>query len=293
MSIDRRAFHYFVITPSGRKHTEDILAMLKGESEISVHHTRHYKRIKAGRVIALLLDSDLSIQNKKKMLRELVPGSLIVIVCCSNRKDDYFGEGANRHKENLKIKELKHRIRDRYDSLLSSKQKGKHVVYASDNELQADYLLKYMGYPQGINKFMPKPGISFPSIGNGIRKFTIKKMKMDDITARFFHKKGRGKTKMMETPIAETPHFHALKKGIQHYADYINKLKYKVVTYNTDPNRFAALSTDLKYLSPPHDSNYIMVRHRDGKYILLNGHHRASILLSRGVKEITVAITYD
>ncbi len=301
MNINRSNFHYFIIRPSASKYVEEILSIIKRHKDMTIYQTNSYRRIRMrnlSKVVALLLDSKVSSQNKKKIFRELTPGSLVAVVRCSNREDDYFGEGKSRHKKNLQVRKLMQEIRDKYNSKISNRlsmsRNTKHVIYASDNEVQTDILLKYMGYSLGVRKFIPKSGINLGFISGHIKKITIKKVLLDKINARFFYKKGRGKAKMIEVPIAKSPHFQALKKGIRHYAEYFAKLKYKVIKYNVDPDKFFALSKNLNYLSPPYDHDYIAVMHnKNGKYVLSNGHHRSAILLHRGVKEITVAVAHD
>lgn len=297
MHINRTCFHYFIIAPSGNKYTEDILNMIESHKDILVHSVRFYKRRKLIKMLALLT-ANIPSQTKTKILRDLKPGSLVAILGCRNREDDYFGEGKFRHKENIQVRQLMHKIRDKYDSKLNRysivKNSKKHSVYTSANELETDALLKYMGYTMGIRKFMPMLGLQFLIIGRESKKVIIKKVRLDEINARFFYKKGRGKAKMIERPVVESPHFQSLIKGTHHYGSYFGKIKYKLVKNKVDPSHIATLSKKLKYLSPPYESDYIVVRHKkDGSYVLSNGHHRSAILMYRGVKKVPMVVVYD
>lgn len=227
--------------------------------------------------------------SKTKYL-ETTPNEVIFIfIENKNPNIDFIGEGAYRHSESITLKELKENIRNKYNPKDSGKRSENHVIHASDNELQADYALKYLGFNNGIGIFKNENKfISCPYYIDKIKTIHIKKINIDFLLCNIVIGSSRYDYSVKTKKLSESPQYKGLTENISIYKEYLDTFIGGALTEYYSPEKLIKLSTKLKYLENDATNNYILVKKIDGKFLILDGLHRAAILASRGLKEITV-----
>jgi len=117
-----------------------------------------------------------------------------------------------------------------------------------------------------------------------LKDHIIKKVNLQNISAGIMSETG-----IITCPISETPHYSYVSGEKEKYLEYYKKFK---VNYNIPMKK---ILQDFENLINE-KSNYLEGEHKE-KYIILNdsmgimdGHHRAAVLLKNGVTEIPIAI---
>lgn len=90
-------------------------------------------------------------------------------------------------------------------------------------------------------------------------------------------------------PLTQSPYYKYILGDKDTAKRYI---KDKFGTKNPEAKllEFETLVQDFEYLSDRYQYNYICTYERNGKYYILDGHHRACILKHRGVQQLPVVV---
>src|SRR5690606_9500251 len=98
-----------------------------------------------------------------------------------------------------------------------------HIIHASDNQLQTDFVLKYLGYQEGYKKFEPDPESMFDLVHHLGRRtrFKLKKENLNNLRCNVVTNIN---PPMRETvKIEDTPHYAALRGDHDVYENYLKK----------------------------------------------------------------------
>lgn len=208
-----------------------------------------------------------------------------------NRREewDFLGEGSFRHKESLSLKSFKDRVRDRFNPRENGKRTENHVIHATDSEEQAHHLLRYLGYEEGIALFSKQNSIfGLPYYLKGYTRFNIKEVSMDELYCTVVVGKSWHDYCTERRLLSESPQYLGLTCDIAIYRDYIARFIGGPLQEDYNPDRYLKLSSNFKYLSSPFETSYVLAERIDGKYVIVDGMHRASIHLSQGNKRIKI-----
>lgn len=126
-----------------------------------------------------------------------------------------------------------------------------------------------------LPRFIPKPS-----------RIKIVTINMDDLYCRIIENKN-------ETPVAYPVKESPFYKYIQGDTDTAHQyLQEKIGTKRPSAKlmEFQTLVNNFEYLSEEYRYNYICTYERGGKYFILDGQHRASILKHRGVRKLDVVV---
>ena len=101
--------------------------------------------------------------------------------------------------------------------------------------------------------------------------------------------KRRVRTKIVH--LTETPHYKFLSGDRKLYEEYMNKSGWSNYGTQHSPENFTKLSRFFGiYLAKPYENNHIICKMRDGKYVIVDGLHRMSIIKFRNPNQKYIKI---
>lgn len=168
-------------------------------------------------------------------------------------------QGKYHHIECKKMKEIKEIIRNKFNPRFSDgRRTEEHVIHGTDYESQVDYLLDFLGLPK---KNYKDQRCKYPNIDPNY--INLSDLKMNCLGVGIL-------------PLNESPHYLYVQGDKSSYINYWSKYFGKELTDDHSPEAFDNLINSLEGVEP------IIV---DGD-VIIDGVHRASILLSRGHSKI-------
>jgi len=290
-------YDYFLIWGHGLKYKKEILNMIRKSDFLEVKKIMFYRIKNMEKFVSkIVYGHDYApfwhLKAKTKYLMNVNPNSCIIFVLNKSPKEALLGEGFFKHIECLKIKKLKNEIRDKFNPRKSGLRTEDHIVHASDNEFQTDYLMKSLGYSDGIKVFekTPNPFLSLPYYIPQFDCFKIKKVRLSQIYVRVL--KGDADNHYTEIlPLKESPHYKYLMGEKTAYKNYLDNFGGYFLTEDYSPEKFNNLLKNSSYLEQPHDNSYILTEELSSqKYVILDGVHRAAKLLHLKEEEIILAV---
>ncbi len=227
------------------------------------------------------------LKNKTRYLKKTPPQVTLILLKNTNPNEDYLGERAFRHIESLTLKALKEQLRDTYNERQSDRRTENHVIHASDNQAQTEHLLRCFGWKNGLQDLLKKSNPVLNSVYHlgEIRTFELEQIDINAIYVNILTEKGA-----RPTPLAETPHYLSIVDQDGCYADYLQTYSGTQLTDYYSPEKFKKAQRRFQYLTGPYN-DYIITRKQGGKYIVLDGAHRAAILKAQNKTSIIVAVT--
>jgi len=291
-----RRYAYFLIWGNGRKYREEIVEVIKNKIDIEMLCMIDYKPKSISRLIRAVYSYDYAplhhLRSKTRYLNKSTPNGFFIFIQNNNPQEEWFGSGEFLHLECSYIKSIKEDIRNRFNPRANGKRTEEHVIHASDNELQVDRMLRYLGYSDGLKYLsnVPNPILSVPYYIPRFSSFAIRKIESSELRCKIL----RGESGFDLLPIIDTPHFACLSGHQGVYEEYLSSYKGTQLISDYSVEKFIMLSKDFMYLSPPYDNAYILVKRlQDDQFQILDGVHRASILKCNGVEKIIVAEVND
>jgi hypothetical protein len=233
------------------------------------------------------------LKSKTRYLNKTPSQAIIIFVRNEDPLETYSGKGQFRHIECLRVKKLKNEIRESFNPRIGGQRTEEHVIHASDNEDQVDFLLRHLGVREGISIFKNKPNpiLDSPYYIKPFKRFSIRKIRVKTILCSVFERQGLSIKKVL-LPVEQTPHYLYLINKNDEYNEYLEMCReFGQMKSDYSLSKFSSLAENFAYLSPPHDSDYIHVKCiRPNQYLVLDGLHRLSILRFRGADSVLVAV---
>lgn len=288
-------FDYFLIWGNGTAHFNGIVDLIERtpDFEISkvIKHSPHSITDLVNAVYAYDYAPIEHLRAKTEYLLKSKPEVIFIFCKNSNAEETYMGRERFRHIECLRVKKLKESIRDTFNPRIDGKRTEEHVIHASDNELQTDYILKYLGYGSGVEyiKHCPNLVLRAPCHLPAFNNFFITLAAAEQIRCRILTGT-RDSFSHAVIPLNETPHYLALKGDPSLYEDYILEFGGFQLKDNHNIRRLSELGKSISYLTGPHRGQYILTKEMDGTYVIVDGVHRASALLASGVESFLVGV---
>jgi len=229
------------------------------------------------------------LKNKTKYLLNSPQEVCFIFIRNLNSNEDFYGEGYFRHRESSTLKIFKEELRDKYNPYESGKRTHNHVIHATDSEAQADHMLKYLGYDEGVELFESENKfIDLPYYIKGYKKFEFKLIDVNYIFCNIVEGESWFSFNSKTVHIKESPQYRGLCENISVYKDYINKYLGGALQENYTPERYRDLSENFEYLKEPYQNSFVDVELVGDKYIIVDGVHRACSHIYQGNTEITV-----
>jgi len=294
--LKKGKYGYFLIWGNGIQYKESIIDIIRKENNIEILRIQNYKPKNIGKFVKDVYSYDYApfehLKAKTKYLLKTIPNIIFIFFINKEPKERYFGEGRFRHIECTRIKQLKEKIRNQFNPKKNNIRTEEHVVHASDNEKQTDYILKYLGFKFGLNTFKKNMNsiLSFPYYLSEIDEFTIKTIELSQLYCNILKEKKRTVYKEA-VKIEDTPHFACLNGNKELYQIYLEKYLGNFLTCDYSIDNFIELSKSFKYLEYPYNNSFIITKNfGDNRYVILDGVHRASILKFNKIERIPVVI---
>ena len=294
--LSKKRFDYFLIWGHGAPYREDILDIIRKQPFLDITKIINHKPKDIAKLVRTIYSHDYAplqhLKSKTKYLLRTSPEVTFIFVHNLDAKEVYLGQGAFRHIECERIKDIKNAIRDKFNPRKDGKRTEDHVIHASDNEPQVHHILKYLGYQDGIAYFRntPNPLLNLPC---HLTKFTRFSVKQINLSQMFCTINGGNRTsyKKQIVKIAATPHFACLTGAADVYQQYLSEFGGYLLADDHSVEKLLSLSSRLSYLEAPHSTAYILTEEfAPGQYVIRDGVHRASILKFRGVNSAPVAV---
>ncbi len=295
--IPNYRYDYLIIWGHGLVYENDILEIIDSfPFEILHTHRMKPKRIKM--LIRAVYSYDYApfehLKSKTRYLLSTPAEVLFIFFRNLNPQEYYTGEGAFRHIECAQVKKLKTQIRESFNPRIKGALSHHHVVHASDNSLQTHFILKWLGFRQGIYDILPQsfPFMKLPYHLPTINLLRIRNIPVDRVWCRnVFGSRWKYKTK--EIQVSESIQYRALTEDTESYALYLDTFRGTALKDHYSVNRLLKLEKNFKYLAPPHADKYIILSEKsdkNGKYFVLDGLHRTAILKKRNHTNILATI---
>lgn len=227
------------------------------------------------------------IKNKIKYLLKLSTEATFIFLKCYNPKKKFVGTGFFRSIQSQKMVLFKRYFRDKYNPRDENGEiTHDHVLHGTDYEAQTDYLLKLIGYPEGLKIFERETPIPVPYHIKWTGMYRLKNIHISKLRANILYT-SNGKANKKLCNIVDTPHFLGIADPSV-YETYLNKFQY---TYLCD------FYSPKKFLNLQHDDIYeilkkypIIVKECKELYVILDGIHRASVAKHSGILKVPAVI---
>ena len=289
-------YDYFLIWGHGLKYKNDILNIIRSQSDLEILKIVAHRPTAIKHLVKAIYSYDYApyfhLRSKTRYLMK-TPGEVLFIFVKNNNPDeDYSGEGEFRHIESGTLKPIKESIRDRFNDRVKGKRTEDHVIHASDNESQTHHILKYLNMGGLECLSYQTPTLNLPSYIRKYKSFSIKQAEANSLKCRILvGDRFNYKTEILS--VAKSPHFLGLKKNHDIYRKYIDRFSGGPLKQDYSLHRYLTLANNFKYLKNGKTTDYITVEPSvKNHYIILDGLHRASILLNQDMKQFPVAILH-
>lgn len=162
-------------------------------------------------------------------------------------------------------------IENRFDKRENDFKNKNSIVSGFSDGLSAHYVLKYLGYNNGLNTFSRHKNKPFkiPYYLQDFNRCRIHEIEVSDLICNTFSESSIN--------IRKSPHYKFLLGSENEYKDYLkNYLGYKIKDYY-GVKKYKNLSKNFEYLCKENETNYVIVKKVNNKYMILDGLHRASL----------------
>lgn len=283
---------YIIIWGHGLKYRNEIIEMISDHPGFNVIKFLYHKPTSISKLIKAVYSYDYAplnhLKSKTKYLKRTPKQVLFIFFENNDANEDYFGKGIFRHYESATLKSFKENIRNKFNDRVNGHRTEDHVIHASDNALQTHYILQYLGFT-GLEYLGVKSSvIDVPYYINVNKGFTVKTVPIESLVCNFVTGSPNNPKKVRRISIKKSPQYRGLVEGSDVYNAYINE-HFEISDYSWE--KYLAMAKDFKYLADPYNRCYIVTRQLDdGRFLIHDGLHRASILAHKGFSEITVAV---
>lgn len=289
-------YDHILIWGNGLEYKTQIINETRNHPDFEIIKIYNYKPKNIKKFVKAVYSFDYApfhhLKDKTKYLLTTKAEVVFIFFKNNNPNEDYLDDGDFRHIESLTLKKFKDELRNRFNERKDDIRTENHVIHASDNQKQTDYILKYLGFKDGIDHLSNKPSICIKASYHfsKIKKFTIKMVDIKDIYCSIAKSEGNS-VKLSICPIQESPHYKTLMNQDKSYAEYLNNYQGTFLQDNYTEDIFLNLSKTINYLKGDHYSDYIFVsKSKDNKYIIMDGLHRAAILKYNCINKVIVAV---
>ena len=290
-------YDYILIWGNGLAYKNEIISEIRNNQDFEIIKICNYKPKKISELVKAVYSYDYApfwhLKNKTQYLLSTKPEVCFIFFKNQNPDEDYLGEAEFRHIESLTLKKFKEKLRDTFNERNEDRRSENHVIHATDNQEQADYILRYLGFDSGTDHFkkLPNHVIKAPYHISEFSEFIIKEVDIDSIYCNILSSEKNGVYKK-RVPITKSPHYKSLVDDEGIYKSYIEEFKGEYLCDNHYLEKFKKLSSELTYLKASDNINdYILVEPLNSdSYVIIDGLHRASILKYKDEKKVIVGV---
>lgn len=284
---------FLLIWGHGLEFEEDIISLLFEEPGFTPLAVKRIKVKSMDALISKIYAHDYAplkhLKNKTKYLKS-TPKEVLFVFFLNEQPIEYGdGEGLFRHLECARLKAFKRRVRDIYNPKLANTNKPSenHVIHTSDNQQQALEILEWLDLDDALGSTPKFPFFKSPRYLGVISSCKIVEMSLNTVTCKVL-RGSRWKYHTEEVGIESSPQFRMLNEmNPAIYSNYITNFRGTGLTAPYHLSRFSSLAAKFdsemyKNMCEP----IIVKRTNDQRYVILDGLHRASLLLRSGERLI-------
>lgn len=290
---DTKRFDYIIIWGHGMKYQAQILEMIKNHPCFRIAKIVKHKPKTIKSLIKAVYSYDYApfrhLKGKTKYLLATPKEAMFIFIENLDPQEDYFGKGVYRHIESTTLKKFKGEVRDKFADVINGTKSDEHMIHASDNEAQTHFILQYLGF-DGILE-LKESGLA--KAMNNNKEITLRTVDINTLYGKIVeHRKADHKKKeKYYINIDQSPHYKFLSGDKKPYIEYTTKLIGTALQDDHCPEKFNKLLKSFNYLNGPYRNDYIQVKEdRQGKYRVLAGFHRVTILKYQNHEKIKVAV---
>jgi hypothetical protein len=282
-----------IIWGHGIQYCEEIIDMIRNVQGFEIARVVKYRPRSMKRFIRKVYSYDYApighLKSKIKYLEKVDSNLLCIVINNSSPEIDILGEGSFRHEECLKLKQLKTKIRERFNPHLNGEMTHNHVIHATDNEEQTHHILKAVG-DKSVSNFYTNNFFSVPFFLGQQEEYQIELVSFDDILC------GQAewdslKFEIVYLPVKDSIQYLSIGSDGKLYKEYVKKYLGTALKSYYHVDKFLGLAQNFTYLSSGHEASYVVVRKsEEGKYIIQDGLHRAALHHAQGNNEIKVCV---
>jgi len=294
--IKKHRYDYILIWGNGQQYKKQIIKAVQDHKDFDVIKIYDHKPESIETLVKAIYSFDYApfehLKAKTRYLLTTKPEVTFIFFKNNNTNEDFLGDKAFRHIESLTVKRFKDDLRNQFNERIDGKRTENHVIHATDNQEQTDYILKYLGHKGGINYLMRKPNnlLKTPYHLTKFSSFVIKEIDFDNLYCRIINPQ-ENKIEHLVLKIENSPHYKSLAKQDDTYEKFLDNYQGVFLQDDYSNEKFMKLSEDLHYLFGENNNNFIVVKETElNKYIILDGLHRASILKFRKKQKVVVAV---
>ncbi|MDB4655128.1 hypothetical protein OAE41_00245 [bacterium] len=286
-----------IVWSHGILHIQKILKEIRSHPDFRILYIHLYNKPSIHPLIKAAYSYDYAprhhLKYKLKYLKKLPPKAYLIFFENIKPEINYYGDDDYRHLECSKLKKFKEALRQMFNP---RDHKGfithDHIIHATDNQVQANILLKFVGFKNGVTQFLQNKyfTLQLPWFLDKPKGFEIREIPIVDLRCNqaFIDKKGR--SKLTQASIVDSVQFQALDNP-QVYNQYLQLHRGKTLKADYDLDKYLKMSENFQYLAPPHETSFIYVKHNlDNSFIILDGLHRASLHYKSGATTVLVCI---
>jgi hypothetical protein len=215
------------------------------------------------------------LKTKTKYLKKTQKEVCFIFVLNKKPDNDFFGENEFRHKESKTLKKIKELIRNKFNPYENNSRTHNHVIHATDSEIQAIKLLEYLGYKSN-NYFNSKNRILLtPYYMDKMSEMQFKIINCSDLYCNILVGRSWNDYSTKIYKVEDSPHFLGLIHDKKNYENYVEKFLGGGLQQNYTFDKFINMTKSFKYLTPPYQNSFIIVKKINDKYIIQDGLHRA------------------
>lgn len=277
-------FDYFLIWGNGLEYTHNILDLIRTDSNFKILSIYKFDiKEDMQSFIRKVYSSDTvpfeHLITKSKYLLNTSPHVVLILVKNLNPQECYFGDGEFKHIQCNNVKELKEKIRNKYNNKIDGKRTEEHVIHASDYESQVDHILNLFNlekkefYVSSSNPIVKASPFLYDFDYESIR------VKLSDLYISNIHE---------TVKLEDSNQYKYVIGNKDNYKQYWDENYGKVLIEDHSFESFDKLIQCYQYSEK--DEDLIVVDNITGKYIILDGVHRAAILKSKGHEYIRCAL---
>jgi len=157
MELVKTRIDSILIWGHGMKNFNNILNDIRANKNFNIIKIQKYKPKNIKKFVKEIYSYDYApfwhLKAKTKYLMKTSSEVCFIFVENLNPTEDYLDEGSFRHKESMTLKKFKEELRDKYNPYENGKRTHNHVIHATDSENQANHMLHYLGYKEGVKLF--------------------------------------------------------------------------------------------------------------------------------------------
>jgi len=272
----------FVVWPHGLEYKKSILRQIV-DAKFDIVRIERIHKLKVPSLIDFLYKSDkvpfYHIRSKKKFIKENIGDAICIFVRNSYPNLIASGEGLFRHAECLEVKSLKNSIRAQFNPRKNGVPTENHVIHATDSVSDSKHLTKF--FDIDYENLMEVSEIGMPYHIEGVHSYTVEEMDLEKLTCGIASG-DRWVFDIKIRPIIESPHYKFLQGNENVYSNYIEKYFGTALKDDYSTEKFQNLKLNF---DPYSSGNFIVVKKYKSHMYVLDGLHRASILLHRQIKK--------